>query len=77
MPEVMVWVTRNTQGEAPDLKSLGDRVEGLEHVSDVNVESAGSVLNVFYEGGEAEQEEIESTIREAGYEIFKTSRRET
>lgn len=77
MPEVMVWVTRDTQGEAPDLESLGDRVEGLEHVSEVNVETGGSVLNVFYEGGEAEQEEIERAIKEVGYEIFKTSRRET
>ena len=73
----MVWVTKGTEGEAPDLKSLGDRVEGLEHVSEVDVETGGSVLSVFYDGGEAEQEEIERAIKEAGYEIFKTSRRET
>jgi hypothetical protein len=31
-------------------------------------------MHVLFEGGKAEQEEIEQVIREAGYEIFKVSR---
>jgi hypothetical protein len=34
------------------------------------------VVHVSFEGGRVEQEEIEGTIRGAGYEIFKASHRE-
>jgi hypothetical protein len=33
-------------------------------------------LRVAFEGGRAEQEDIERTIREGGYEIFKVSHTE-
>jgi copper chaperone CopZ len=45
----------------------------LDHVSEVDVRVEGSVVHVSFEGGKAEQEEIEDAIRQAGYEIFKVS----
>ena len=48
----------------------------LENVSEVDVRTEGGVLHVSFEGGKAEQEDIEGAIREAGYEIFKASYRE-
>ena len=49
----------------------------LDYVPEVDVETEGSVLSVSFEGSEAEQEEIEHTIRKAGYENFKVSHRES
>ncbi len=76
MPDLMVWVTKPGEEAVPDLESLEDEVRGLDHVSEVDVRTEGSVVHVSFEGGKAEQEEIEGVIREAGYEIFKVSHRE-
>jgi copper chaperone CopZ len=74
MPNVIVWVTKPGGEEyVPDLEAVGQQVEGLEHVSWVDVRTEGSVVHVSFEGGGTEQEEIERVIREAGYEIFKVS----
>lgn len=77
MPDVMVWVTKSSGDEGvPSLQDVGRRVEELGHVSWVDVRTEGSVVHVSFEGGKAEQEEIERTIQEVGYEIFKVSHRE-
>ena len=73
---MMVWVTKPGDEDAPSLESLGEEVGRLDHVSEVDVRTEGSVVHVSFEGGEAEQEEIEGAIRQAGYEIFKVSHRE-
>ncbi|MDP9411267.1 MAG: heavy-metal-associated domain-containing protein [Actinomycetota bacterium] len=77
MPDLMVWVTKPGGEAVPDLESLGEEVRGLDHVSEVDVRVEGSVVHVSFQGGKAEQEEIEGAIREAGYEIFKVSHRDT
>ena len=48
----------------------------MDHVSEVDVRTEGSVVHISFEGGKGEQEEIEGAIRQAGYEIFKVSHRE-
>jgi len=76
VPDILVWVTKPEESDAPSLKDLGDEVGRLDHVSEVEVRTEGSVMSVSFEGGETEQEEIEHAVREAGYEIFKVSHRE-
>ena len=76
VPDVMVWVTKPGDEDVQDLETLGEEVRGLDHVSEVDVRVEGSVVHVSFEGGKAEQEEIEDAIRQAGYEIFKVSHRE-
>jgi copper chaperone CopZ len=76
VPDIMVWVTKPSDEDAPDLASLGEEVGRLDHVSEVDVRTEGSVVHVSFEGGTTEQETIEGAIRRAGYEIFKVSHRE-
>jgi copper chaperone CopZ len=73
---MMVWVTKPGDEDVPGMKSLGEEVGRLDHVSEVDVRIEGSIVHVSFEGGKAEQEEIEDAIRKAGYEIFKVSHRE-
>ena len=77
MPDVMVWVTKRGDREAPGLEDLGEEIARLDHVSEVDVRTEGSVVHVSFEGGKSEQEEIEDAIRRVGYEIFKVSQRDT
>jgi hypothetical protein len=77
VPDVMLWVTKPEDKDVPSLEAVGQEVRRLNHVSEVDVRPEGSVMGVLFEGGRAEQEEIEHTIREAGYDIFKVSHRET
>ena len=76
VPDIMVRVSKPGDEDAPDLASLGEEVGRLEPVSEVDVRTEGSVVHVSFEGGKAEQEEIEAAIRQMGYEIFKVSHRE-
>ncbi len=76
MPDVMLWVSKRDKEDVPSLEDVGDEVRRLDYVSEVDVRTEGSVVHVSFEGGKAEQEQIESTIRGAGYEIFKASHRE-
>ena len=76
MPDVMLWVSKRDKENVPSLEDVGDEVRQLDYVSEVDVRTEGSVVHVSFEGGKAEQEQIESTIREAGYEIFKASHRD-
>ena len=76
MPDVVVWVTKPSDVDVPELETLGGEVRRLDHVSEVGFMTEQSALRVSFEGGKAEQEEIERAIREAGYEIFKVSHAE-
>lgn len=76
MPEMVVWVTKPSEKDVPDLEEVGERVQGLGCVSGTDVRTEGSVMRVSFEGGKAEQEEIKHAIRESGYEIFKVSHSE-
>ena len=76
MPDVMVWVTKPGDEDVPDLEALGEEIRQLGHVFEVDVRTEGGVVHVSFEGGKAEQEEVEGAIRDAGYEIFKVSHRE-
>ena len=73
---MMVWITKPGDEDVPGMESLGEEVGRLDHVSEVDVRIDGSIVHVSFEGGKAEQEEIEDAIRKAGYEIFKVSHRE-
>ena len=76
MPDMMVWVTKPSDENVPGLETLGEEIGSLDHVSEVDVRTEGSVVHISFEGGKAEQEEIEAAIRQMGYEIFKVSHRE-
>jgi hypothetical protein len=71
--DVVVWVTKPSDADVPDLETLGGKIGRLDHVSEVGFVTEQSALRVSFEGDKAEQEKIEGAIREAGYEIFKVS----
>ena len=66
VPDLMVRVTKPADEDVPGLESLGEEVRGLDHVSEVDVRTEGSVVHVSFEGGKPEQEQIEGAIREEG-----------
>ncbi len=76
MPDLMLWLTKPDKEGAPSLEDVGSSVGRLGYVSEVDVRTEGGVVHISFEGGRVEQEEIEGTIRGAGYEIFKASHRE-
>jgi copper chaperone CopZ len=67
-------VTKPSAKHVPGLEAVGQEVRNLNHVSEVEASVTGSAIHVSFEGGKAEQEEVEQVIQEAGYEIFKVSR---
>jgi hypothetical protein len=67
------WVTKPSDVDVPGLEELGGEIRRLDYVSEVGFMTEQSALRVLFEGGKAEQEEIEEAVREAGYEIFKVS----
>jgi copper chaperone CopZ len=73
VPDIVVWVTKLSSEDIPGLEAVAEEVRNLNHVSQVEASVTGSAIHVSFEGGETEQEEIEHTIREVGYEIFKVS----
>ena len=73
MPDVHIYVTKPPEKDVPDLRDVGDALRKLSHVSGVEVDSIGSAVAVSFEGELAEQQEIERTIEEAGYEISRLS----
>ena len=73
MPEVVVWVTKPSDVDVPELETLGGEIRRLDYVSEVGFMTEQSALRVSFEGDKAKQEEIEDAIRQAGYEIFKVS----
>ncbi len=74
MPDIVIWVTKPSSEDISGLEAVAEEVRNLNHVSQVEASVTGSAIHVSFEEGETKQEEIEHTIREVGYEIFKVSR---
>ena len=77
MADVHVYFNRPADKEGAPLEDLEEALKKLEHVSDVDVNSAGNVVAVSFEGGREEREEIERAVEEAGYEVSRLSVRTT
>jgi copper chaperone CopZ len=63
--------------EGTALEDLEEAIKKIEHVSDTDVNPPGTVVAVSFEGGRTEQDAIERTVEEAGYEISRVSVRTT
>jgi copper chaperone CopZ len=77
MADVHVYVNRPAEKEGAALEDLKDALEKLERVTDVEINPPGNVVAVSFEGGQAEQEEIERAVEDAGYEVSRVSVRTT
>jgi copper chaperone CopZ len=77
MSDVHVYVNRPAEKEGTLLEDLEEEIRKLDHVTDVEINAPGNVVAVSFEGGQAEQEEIERAVEEAGYEISRISVRTT
>jgi copper chaperone CopZ len=75
--DVHIYVNRPAEKESTTLEDLEEALRKLGHVSDVDVNSPGNVVAVSFEGGRAQQEEIERAVEEAGYEVSRLSVRTT
>lgn len=73
MPDIHVYVNRPAEQDVPALEGLEDVLKRLEHVSEARADPTGNVVAVSFEGGRAEQQEIERAIEEAGYEVSRLS----
>lgn len=73
MADVHVYVNRPAEKEGTALEDLEEALRKLAYVSDVDVNPPGNVVAVSYEGGREQQEEIERTVEEAGYEVSRLS----
>ena len=77
MADVHVYVNRTATKEGMALEDIEEALGKLDYVSDIDVNPAGNVVAVSFEGGKAEQEEIKNTVEEAGYEVSRLSVRST
>jgi copper chaperone CopZ len=75
--DVHLYISRPAQKEGAALEDLEEALRKLDHVTDVDVNSAGNVVAVSFEGGKAEQESITRSVEEAGYEVSRLSVRST
>jgi copper chaperone CopZ len=75
--DVHVYVNRPAGKEDTDLEDLEEALKKLEYVSEVELDPPGNVVAVSFEGGQREQEEIERTVEETGYEVSRISIRTT
>jgi copper chaperone CopZ len=73
MTEVHVYFNRPAGKEGADLEDLKEALTKLEHVSEVRFDPSGNVVVVSFEGGQAEQEEIELAVEGTGYEVSRLS----
>jgi copper chaperone CopZ len=73
MPDIHVYVNRPSEMDVPALEDLEVVLKRLEHVSEARADPTASVVAVSFEGGRAEQQEIERAIEEAGYEVSRLS----
>jgi copper chaperone CopZ len=73
VPDIHVYVTRPSEKDVPALEDLEDVLKRLKHVSEARANPTTSVVAVTFEGGRAEQQEIERAIKEAGYEVSRLS----
>ena len=75
--DVHVYVNRPADKEETNLEDLEEALRKLEYVSEVDVDPPGNVVGVSFDGGQAQQEEIERAVEEAGYEVSRISIRST
>jgi copper chaperone CopZ len=75
--EIHIYVSRPAEKEDAALEDLEEVLSQLEHVSVVAINTPGNVVAVSFDGGRAQQEEIERAVEEAGYEISRLSVRST
>lgn len=73
MPDVHVYVNRPAKKESGEMEDLGAALRELDHVQSVDVNPAGNVVAVAYEGGKEEREAIERAVEEAGYGVSRIS----
>ena len=73
MPDIHVYVNRPSEQDVPALEGLEDVLKRLEHVSEARADPTANVVAVSFEGGRAEQQEIERAIVKAGYEVSRLS----
>jgi copper chaperone CopZ len=75
--DVHIYVNRPAEKEGTAMEDLEEALRKLAHVSDIDVNSPGNVVAVSFEGGRAQQQEIERAVEEAGYEVSRVSVRTT
>ena len=73
MPDIHVYVNRPAEQDVPALEGLEDALKRLGHASEARADPTGNVVAVSFEGGRAEQQEIERAVEEAGYEVSRLS----
>ena len=73
MADVHVYVNRTAAKEGMALGDIEEGLRKLDYVSDIDLNPEGNVVTVTFQGGRAEQEEIKSTVEEAGYEVSRLS----
>ena len=73
MTDVHIYVSRTAETVDTDLEELEEALRKLKYVSDVDVNPAGNVVAVSFEGGKTEQESIKRTVEEAGYDVSRLS----
>jgi copper chaperone CopZ len=73
VPDIHIYVNRPLEKDAPALKDLEDALRQLDHVYEAEADPTGNVVAVSFEGGQDEQQEIERTVEETGYEISRLS----
>ena len=73
MADVHIYVSRTAETVDTDLEELEEALRKLKYVSDVDVNPAGNVVAVSFEGGKTEQESIKRTVEEAGYDVSRLS----
>jgi copper chaperone CopZ len=71
--DVHIYVSRTAETVDTDLEELEEALRKLKYVSDVDVNPAGNVVAVSFEGGKTEQESIKRTVEEAGYDVSRLS----
>jgi copper chaperone CopZ len=77
MTDVHVYVNRPAGKEETNMEDLEEALRRLEFVSEVDADPPGNVVSVSFEGGQAQQVEIERAVEEAGYELSRISIRST
>ena len=73
MPDIHLYINEPSEEEVPSFEGLEDVVKRLEHVSEAKANPTTRVVAVTFRGGRAEQQEIERTIKEAGYDVSRRS----
>ena len=67
MPDITLKVTELSDTEGAE--RLEGTLKKLEFVSEANADPEKGLVAVSYDGGEAEQERLEQTVKEAGYDF--------